>query len=76
MSAELIVIIAALCVSWLVFTLLVNLLKLTIQTAILIAAVVLILQLLFGIGAQDLWQQIIQLPQTLWQLVTGQSGSR
>lgn len=72
MSAELIVIIAALCVSWLVFTLLVNLLKLTIKTAILIAVVVLILQLLFGIGAQDLWQQITQLPQTFWQLVTGQ----
>lgn len=72
MSAELIVIIAALCVSWLVFTLLVNLLKLTIKTAILIAAVVLILQLLFGIGAQDLWQQITQLPQFFWQLVTGQ----
>jgi hypothetical protein len=45
--------------------------KASIGTAILIAAVVLILQLFFGIGPQDLWQQITQLPQTILRMVTG-----
>ncbi|MCT7948560.1 hypothetical protein NG798_02030 [Ancylothrix sp. C2] len=65
MTLELITIIAALIVSWLVFTALVSLLKTTLKTAFTVALIVLILQLGFGIGPQQLWQHIIQLPQTL-----------
>ncbi|MBD1831964.1 hypothetical protein H6F61_04495 [Cyanobacteria bacterium FACHB-472] len=71
MPVDLIIFIAAIIVSWLIFTLLVKVVKASISTAILVAAIVLILQLFFGIGPQDLWQQVTQLPQTLWQLVTG-----
>ncbi len=71
MPVDLIILIAALIVSWLVFTLLIKVVKASIGTAILIAAVVLILQLFFGIGPQDLWQQITQLPQTILRMVTG-----
>lgn len=71
MPVELIIIIAALIVSWLVFTALLKLVKTTVSTAIAIAAVVLILQLLFGIGPNDLLQQILHLPQTLQHAVTG-----
>ncbi len=71
MPVDLIIFIAAIIVSWLIFTLLVKVVKASISTAILVAAIVLILQLFFGIGPQDLWQQVAQLPQTLWQLVTG-----
>lgn len=71
MPVELIIIIAALIVSWLVFTALIKLLKTTVSTAIAIAAIVLILQLLFGIAPNDLVQQVLHLPQTLWHLVTG-----
>lgn len=63
--------IAALIVSWLVFTALVKLVKTTVSTAISIAAIVLVLHLVFGIGPQELWQQIAQLPHTVWHLVTG-----
>ena len=70
MPVDLIIFIAAIIVSWLIFTLLVKVVKASISTAILVAAIVLILQLFFGIGPQDLWQQVTQLPQTLWQLVT------
>jgi len=71
MPVELIIFIGALVVSWLVFTTLIKLVKTTVSTAIAIAIIVLVLQLLFGIGPNQLWQQVIQLPQTIWQLVTG-----
>jgi len=71
MPVEVIILIAALVVSWLVFTALIKIVKTTFSTAIAIAVIVLVLQLLFGIGPLQLWQQIIQLPQTLWNLVTG-----
>lgn len=71
MPVELIILIAALIVSWLVFTALIKVVKTTVTTAIAIAGIILTLQLVFGIGYQDLWQQISQLPQLLWNLVTG-----
>lgn len=70
MSVELIVLIAALIVSWLVFAALINVVKTTVKTAIEIAAIVLVLQLVFGIAPQALWQQMTQLPEILWHLVT------
>ncbi len=71
MPLELIILIAAVIVSWLVFTWLIKVVKASIGTALAIAAIVLILQILFGIGPNQLWQQIIYLPQTFWHLVTG-----
>ncbi|WP_009633798.1 hypothetical protein [Synechocystis sp. PCC 7509] len=71
MPVELIILIAALVVSWLVFTALIKIVKTTATTAIAITAIILALQLVFGIGYQDLWQQITQLPQIVWNLVTG-----
>jgi len=71
MPVELIILIAALVVSWLVFTALIKIAKTTVTTAIAIAGIILILQLVFGIGYQDLWEQITQIPQLLWNLVTG-----
>ncbi len=71
MPVELIILIAAIVVSWLVFTALIKIVKTTATTAIAIAGIILALQLVFGIGYQDLWEQITQLPQILWNLVTG-----
>ena len=71
MSVELIVLIAALIVSWLVFAALINVVKTTLKTAIAIAAIVLVLQLVFGIPPQALWLQIVQLPQIIWHQVVG-----
>lgn len=71
MPTDLLILIAALIVSWLVFSALIKVLKTTVSTAIAIAAIVLVLQLVFGIDPQDLWQQITQLPETLRQLITG-----
>ncbi|MFB2875475.1 hypothetical protein [Floridanema aerugineum] len=70
MPIELIILIAALIVTFLVFTWLIKVVKATIQTAITIALLVLILQLIFGIGPSQLWQKIIELPQLIWQQPT------
>jgi hypothetical protein len=70
MPLELIVLIAALIVSWLVFAALIKVVKTTVSTAIAIAAIVLILQLAFGIRPQELWQQMTQLAETIWHTVT------
>ena len=71
MPIDLLILIAALIVSWLIFTALIKVVKTTASTAIAIAAIVLVLQLAFGVNPQDLWQQITQLPQTLWHTITG-----
>jgi hypothetical protein len=71
MPLEAIALIAAIIVSWLVFTALVRVLKTTLKTAFTIAAIVLVLQLLFGIGPERIWQQIVKLPESVLNLVNG-----
>lgn len=68
---NLILLIAAIAVSVLVFTWLIKIVKATVSTAITIAAIVLILQLVFGIGPTQLWQPVSQFLQDGWQFVTG-----
>ncbi|AFZ30303.1 hypothetical protein Glo7428_1747 [Gloeocapsa sp. PCC 7428] len=68
---DLIVLIAALVVAWLVFTALMRVVKTTLSTALTVAAIVLILQIGFGVQPQQLWQQIVQLPQMIRELLTG-----
>ncbi|MBE9190824.1 hypothetical protein IQ230_10755 [Gloeocapsopsis crepidinum LEGE 06123] len=65
MPIDLIVFIAALIVAWLVFTALIRVVKTTLSTALTVAAIVLILQLGLGVQPQQLWQQIVQLPQMI-----------
>lgn len=68
MPIELIILIAAIIVAWLVFTGLIKIVKVSLKTALAIAAIVLILQIVFGIGPRDLWEQILQLPETVWDM--------
>lgn len=68
MSAQLILIIAALILSWLVFTGLIKIVKTTLSTALTVAAIVLILQLFFGIGPQAILDTVVNLPQILQQM--------
>lgn len=68
---NLILVIAAIVISFLVFTWLIRVVKATIGTAIAIAILVLVLQLFFGIGPGQVWEQVSQIPQAIWQFVTG-----
>lgn len=64
-----ILLIAAIVISFLVFTWLIRVVKATIGTAIAIAVLILLLQIFFGIGFDEVWQQI----KSLWSgLVSGQ----
>ncbi len=67
MPAELIILVAAVIIAWLIFTWLVRVVKVSITTAIAIAAIVVFLQLIFGIGYQEVWQQLVLLIQSVWQ---------
>ncbi len=67
---NIILLLAAIVVAFLVFTWLIKIVKMTIGTALSIAVIVLIL-LAFGIGPAQLWQELTQLVQSAWRLVTG-----
>ena len=56
--------IITLIVAWVVFIILWKLIKTTIKTAIISAAIVMLLYFGFGITPQDIWHQINQFAQT------------
>lgn len=66
---NLILLIAALIVSLLVFGFLIRVTKAAIGTAITIALVVLVLQIAFGIAPNQLWQEVTQLWENLWRQI-------
>jgi hypothetical protein len=66
---NLILFIAALVVSFLVFAFLVRVLKAAIGTAIAIALIILVLQIAFGVAPPQLWQEIQRLWENLWHMI-------
>ncbi|MGD1912255.1 MAG: hypothetical protein ACFB2X_15785 [Rivularia sp. (in: cyanobacteria)] len=67
MPTELIILIAALIVAWIVFRALLGILKTAISTAVAVFVIVVILSV-FGITPEDLIREITNLPQTLMRL--------
>ncbi|MDG2992246.1 hypothetical protein L3556_15105 [Candidatus Synechococcus calcipolaris G9] len=65
MAVEVLITLGAIAISWLAFTWLIRVAKVTVGTAIKIAIILLILQLLFGIGPATLWQRIVEFSQQL-----------
>lgn len=76
MPIELITLIAALLLAWLLFTWLVRVVKTTISTAFAIAAIVLLLQVAFGIDPPVLWAEIQRFGQVLQTLFENISNGR
>lgn len=70
MPVDLIVIIAAIVVAWLIFTWSIKVLKASISTALSIALIALILQIFLGIGFEEVWQKLIQFAQTVKEFFT------
>ncbi|MDJ0845769.1 hypothetical protein [Crocosphaera sp.] len=64
MPINLILFVAALLVSWLVFRWLFTVIKSTATTGLTIVVVALLLQFAFDINSQDLLREILNLPQT------------
>ncbi|MBD2409210.1 hypothetical protein FACHB389_15910 [Nostoc calcicola FACHB-389] len=63
--------IATLIVAWIVFIILWKLLKATVSSALTIAAILVLLNIGFGITPQDIWHHITQFAQTLSQIQSG-----
>ena len=64
MPIHLILLIAALLVSFLLFRWLLTIIKSTVINLAIIALIIVLLQSAFGISPQELWNEIINLPQT------------
>ncbi|MGB3615601.1 MAG: hypothetical protein WBA10_17535 [Elainellaceae cyanobacterium] len=62
-----ILLIAALLISFFIFTWLLRVVRATVSTALTIALIALVLQLIFGIGPLDLWRQFVE----FWQGLIG-----
>ncbi|MBW4686328.1 MAG: hypothetical protein KME40_14805 [Komarekiella atlantica HA4396-MV6] len=60
--------IVTLIVAWIVFTVLWKLLKTTVSNALTIAAILVLLNIGFGITPQDIWHQITQFAENLSQI--------
>ncbi|MDJ0649059.1 MAG: hypothetical protein QNJ60_10175 [Xenococcaceae cyanobacterium MO_188.B19] len=61
MSLELITIAAGLVITWLLFTAIIKILKTSITTALTIAAILLLIQIIFGVRYQEVWQEFEEL---------------
>ena len=62
--------------SWLVFSWLMKVVKTTLSTALTLAAIIMVLQIIFGIDIPMLMEAVQQLPQTLGEIVGNLFGDR
>ena len=63
MSLELITIAAGIVITWLLFTALIKILKTSIKTALAIAVILFLIQIIFGISYKQVWQELERLIQ-------------
>ncbi|WP_016922669.1 hypothetical protein [Prochlorothrix hollandica] len=68
---NLIILISALAVAGLIFVWVLNILKATLSTALVVAFIVAALYIIVGVGPQELLGVLLSLPQTLMDLVLG-----
>lgn len=71
MSLEIIIPLAAAIILLLLFTWLLNVLKSTIKTVLIIAAILIVLQIIFGINSEQIIQRVLQIGESLQQLIFG-----
>lgn len=63
--------IPTLIIAWIIFVVLWKIIKTTVTNALTIAAILILLNIGFGITPQDIWHQIIQFAQTVSQIRGG-----
>ncbi len=68
MPINLLVFIASLLIALLIFNWLIKVIKTSVNTAIIIVIIVMILQITLGISPQEVWNQVISFPQTIYQV--------
>ncbi|MEB3309936.1 MAG: hypothetical protein VKJ02_06850 [Snowella sp.] len=73
---QIVLLIGAVIVAWLVFSWLINIVKVSIKTAVSIALIILVLQFAFGISPQKLWDEVMNLPKMGQQLFQPQQNKK
>jgi heme A synthase len=75
MFLEIIIPLAAAIILLLLFTWLLNVLKSTIKTVLIIAAILIVLQIIFGINSEQIIQGVLHMEESLQQLIFDNQGS-
>lgn len=66
---DLIVLLAAGLVAWLIFTWSLQVLKTSISTALTIAVLAIILQIFLGISFEQVWQELVKYARIVWEFL-------
>ncbi|MGP0129491.1 MAG: hypothetical protein ACTMUB_09590 [cyanobacterium endosymbiont of Rhopalodia musculus] len=69
MPINLIVLVASLLITWLVFNWTTEVIKASVKTAFIIIVIVMALQITLGISPQQLWDQILSFPKIIQELL-------
>ncbi|MEB3273540.1 MAG: hypothetical protein ACO4AI_13410 [Prochlorothrix sp.] len=68
---NLLVLVSALVIAWLIFTWVLKVLKATLTTAFIVAFIAAALYIMVGIGPTELLGQLLNLPQALLEMIQG-----
>ncbi|MGB5634825.1 MAG: hypothetical protein WBM44_17740 [Waterburya sp.] len=71
MSLELIIPIAAAIILLLLFTWIIKIFKVTIKTVLIVVAIFILLQIIFGINSQEVIQEMVNIIERIEQLILG-----
>ena len=71
MSLEIIIPIAAVIILFLLLTWIIKVFKVTIKTVVIVVAILILLQIIFGINSQDVIQEIVNIVKRTQQLISG-----
>ena len=66
MSLELISIAAGIVITWLLLIAIIKILKTSLTTILTIAVILFLIQIVFGIKSQDIWQQFQNIIENFW----------
>ena len=69
MSLEIIIPLAAAIILLLLFTWIIKVFKVTIKTVLIVGAILILLQIIFGVNAQDIIQEMINIVERVQQLI-------
>jgi len=76
MSLEIIIPIAAVIILFLLLTWIIKVFKITIKTVLIVVAILILLQIIFGINSQEVIQEVLNIVEQIKQLISQQSPLR
>lgn len=71
MSLEIIIPIAAVIILFFLLTWIIKVFKVTIKTVLIVMAILILLQIIFGINSQDIIQEMVNIVERIQKLISG-----